>query len=298
MGNCIGKGGGAREGVSRAPAAPANGIFNRDVLLMQAEHLAATASSAHFASSQVQKTYSTIHKPSTDTLLLAFFEGVGASIGGHRTAALANSLLCETFTESFQRYGDNPEAILRATLQAIHHRCLASPKIPHKQPAGASGTLVLLNLTTGHCTVANIGHSRCLLAGVSGSFNSKRPQCTWISTLHTTENLKERMHAARHSSSDDKGAYFDITLPLQPPFADNLETKESVFVTRALGMVSEGSRSDSQGRGGAAHDVEVAVSSFYLFPAQDHIVIGSSGFWDLLAPSAVALRSHLFSKVS
>ncbi|KAH7623260.1 hypothetical protein NADE_002452 [Nannochloris sp. 'desiccata'] len=42
-------------------------------------------------------------------------------------------------------------------------------------------------------------------------------------------------------------------------------------------------------------DIEVDVNTFQLTPTAGHLIIGSSGFWEVVAPPAVALRAHLFS---
>ena len=300
MGNCLVKPSTVSYKHASTSLPPATGVCGKASVLMQTEHLTATASSAHFTTSLAQNTYSIIHRVLPDSILAALFEGVGTSVGDQATASLANSLLCQTFIESCERFGGHDESILRATLQALHQKCLASNSIPRKQsqPVGASATLLLLNTTTGECTVANVGHSPCLLTGVSGSFNSKRPESIVLSTLHTTENPKERIHVSRHSTSDNGSDFSGIPLISRPLNQAPEDIKTPVLVTRALGMIPE-SAASAQGREGAvyAYTGDVAVFSFYLTSLQDHIVIGSSGFWNTLTPSAVALRSHLFSKV-
>ena len=310
MGNCLGKpdlGNGGNKKLQ--PPCSSRGVFNKDFLHLQAESLSTAASSAHFAAaSPTQNTYSSIYKCSQDTILIGLIEGVESLEASNAlTASFISNHLLQTFRETSQRYGgldqDNEENILRSTLQSLHRQCLASPNLPRSKIGAVSATLALVNLTTHTSSVANVGHSRCLIAGISGSFNSKRPHCTWASTLHTTENQAEKIHADRHKST---------SIPLFKRTKEGEQnataSQQPVFLTRALGVVNE----TTNGRNGEQwsakksftsaifkdkYDVRVDIHTFHLTQAEGHLIIGSSGFWELVSAPAVALRSHLFSKV-
>ncbi len=264
MGNCLGS---VSAGFGPATTAPPSGKGVFDVrqlgLHLLNPGLAASASSAHFAASPIQTTYSTLHRTSSSTLLLGLFEGLVDETGA-AAAALANSLLIQTHAQSVQRHGDESiEAVLRATLQALHRACLAAPG------CGASAaTLLAVDLAAGTCVVANVGHARALAAGVSGSFNAKRAQPAWLTALHTTDDPQERIRAARRGFT-----------------GLNASKTSSERVTRALGHA-----------GGGQKDLEVAATFATLDPTQGHLVLASSAFWDLLGPSMVTLRAHVFGE--
>ena len=44
-------------------------------------------------------------------------------------------------------------------------------------------------------------------------------------------------------------------------------------------------------------DVEVEVNTFQLTPTEGQLIIGSAGFWEVVAPPAATLQAHLFSNV-
>jgi len=285
-------------------------IFNREFLHLHNDSLGAAASSAHFAVASFAQTYSSTYACSKDMVLIGLVEGVGLPLEASAlTAAFVDTHLLQTFQETCQHYGGldqhKHEEILRSTLQSLHHKCLVSRKLPRSTKAfGASSTVALVNLTTHTCTVANSGHSRCLLASVSGSFNSKRPHCTWASTLHTTQNQKEKIHADRHKNPL-------LVLVSQRKSNGAAAGQPGVFLTRALGVANSTNNSTYTENGGFKKasndsstttfknkfDVEVDVNTFQLTPTEGHLIIGSSGFWEVVAPPAVALRAHLFSKV-
>jgi serine/threonine protein phosphatase PrpC len=318
MGNCLGRPELEDNGSKKSGLRPASKcVFDKDFLQLHVDNsVTAGASSAHFAASAAQNTFSSIHKCSENVILIGLVEGVACGEPARAlTAAFIDKHLFQTFLDTCSHYGGldqhNNEDILCAVLQSLHHRCLASPNLSkNSNSCGASATLALINLSTHSCTVANVGNSRCLIAGVSGSFNSKRPHCTWASSLHTTENQKERIHADRHKNINS----------LIPLSARRNDTAQPVFLTRALGMVNNGGNGSFSNKIGShkapnssnstrttptrttsfknKFDVEVDVNTFQLTPTEGHIIIGSSGFWELVAPPAVALRAHLFCKVS
>jgi serine/threonine protein phosphatase PrpC len=319
MGNCLGKTESDNHCSSKLGLPPASQrIFDKDFLHLHIDSVGAAASSAHFAAaSSAQNTYSITHKCSEDTVFIGLIEGVGLPLEASAlTAAFVKKHLLQTFQETCHQYGGLDQhkhaEILRSTLQSLHCKCLASRTLPRSTHSsfGASATLALVNLATHTCTVANSGHSRCLIAGVSGSFNSKRPHCTWASTLHTTRNQKEKIHADRHHKH--------TLIPLFP--RKNIKQgvvagHPDVFLTRALGIINtinnNSSYDDKKGPRKAFNDsssttitfenksdVEVDINIFHLTPTEGHVIIGSSGFWDVVAPPSVALRAHLFSRVN
>ena len=262
--------------------------------------LAISASTAHYAASPFQNTYSTLHKTGEGTLLVALFEGVGEF--GHIFAGRANGLLLETFTDASQRCEDT-QHVFRTTLQSLHQRCLEISQNTSfsSSLSGASATLVLFSFSSGgkplSCTSANVGHSSCLLAGVSGSFNSKRPTTTWLSSLHTTNSVKERIHFDRLKNSL-REAPLPPTVNTTTTTTMDKQKDVQVRVTRALGMRSDGHCRGQKGASSTQEkDLEVDVTEHALLPTHGHIVVASSGFWAVASPAATALRAHLFSKV-
>jgi len=268
---------------------------------MQAPHLLAVVQTAVYPSSNNRNTHSIVHQVSPGKLLMAIFEEVDCSSTRalhYRPAALCSKLVIPSFEECQRRHGDEgDEKILRATLQMIHTRCLSSPALAAARlsstSACASGALLLVDLHNASCTVANVGLTSCLLAGVSGSFNSKRSDSRFLTTLHTTANPVERLRASRHSTTATTAR-----IPLrQPTFWSNAveqqqqqsEDTEEVLLTRAIGALPPKN-------GNSKYELEVSVSQCPIPPGDGHLILASSAFYDLLGPSAITLRAHLFEK--
>ena len=107
-------------------------VFDKDFLQIDSFGGTHFVSSAHFASSQNQNTFSILHQCSQDTILIGLVEGVG--VDSALTAGFVKKGLLSTFQEACQHHGGldqhNQEDIFSATLQSLHHKCLASPDLP------------------------------------------------------------------------------------------------------------------------------------------------------------------------
>jgi hypothetical protein len=224
-------------------------------------------------------------------LLVGMFEGqtmkaeatVGAGWASPPPEGATAALHCahtleSAFYKACERFSGQPESkILSTTIQILHESCLQR-KVSSTTPSSAvSCVLLLINLETRKCTIANAGHVQCLATGILGSFNAKRPWLKWLTTCHTTASTVETIKAAR-AEVDASPTHFSL------PMYYNHGHKHSVhYITRALGI----------------HNGEVrpTIQSIMLEPSIEHLIIGSSGIWNILSPPAAALRCHYYAQV-
>lgn len=269
MGNCLGL---SRSALREHAASP--GIrrkFSEFRCMAPGLPISAVAQGAQCCSLPLISTHSCIFPVSNNILLLALFEGAGGH-GGHLIASFCNSLVVDAFTQASKNHKDKLEDTLQATLQILNAAALARKELKAPECAhGASATLIALDLDGGRCIVANVGHVRCALAQVSGSFNARRPQFQFLSSLHTMENAAERARTARQPS---------VNLPVY-----SVIHKNEYVLTRALG--------------GSSDPLKIDVHSHLLSRANGpgHIVLASSGFWDIVGSSAVAVRTEIYTQV-
>jgi hypothetical protein len=129
-------------------------VFDKDSLQIDSFGGTHFASSAHFASSQNQNTFCSIHQCSQDTVLIGLVEGAG--VHSALTSGFVKKHLLSTFQEASQHHGGldqhNQEDILSATLQSLHHEwlhliCLVTPKTCNPAPASPWfwSTFILVN---------------------------------------------------------------------------------------------------------------------------------------------------------
>lgn len=293
MGNCLSKSPSHEEFKSRNLHPSPRGMSNVTRTCKAASDfgLQVCLQTTQFYSSSHPKTFVVRRDVGKGALLVGLFEG--QTLGGEETvtstpqegatAALhCAQFLDSAFCKACERFpGESDSKILSLTIQLLHENSLqrkaSTPLHQKTSSACVSCVLLLINLETRKCTIANVGHVQCLATGVLGSFNAKRPSVKWLTTCHTTASTAETIKAAR-SEEFTLSNHFSL-----PKFYNHGHRHEVQYITRALGR--------------HAGQIRPTIHSITLGSSIEHLIIGSSGLWNILSPPAAALRCHYYGQV-
>lgn len=186
--------------------------------------------------------------------------------------------------------GGSPSDIVKATLERLDSQLLAAPNLfTARLHSGAAATVALLDLTTLKCVVSNVGHVQCLLASVSGSFNAKKPEGRFLSTLHTVYNVEEKIRAGRKKTNNVEQNAGTTPLDVASHPIQGWKGFNDPQLTRAIGLTAHRPQPNTP--------CQASVCEHTVKPSDQALVVGTSGVWDVLSPAATALRTHLYEEV-
>ncbi|KAI3439027.1 hypothetical protein D9Q98_001438 [Chlorella vulgaris] len=215
--------------------------------------------------------------------MIALFEGLGDD--RHSVAAFCRGKVFELFQHSSVCHPDSPLDALQATVDGLDAAIFATSKLSQSTKANSGAACVLLVLEHGGQRVycASLGAAQCLLSRIAGSFNAKAPEGFFLSAEHTTSNKEELVRLQKRSSAE-----------ATPPGAAARSggAGQQGSVTRALGF-TEAKR---QAGGSRVLLCEAHVAEHTLSSPDQHLVLGSSAFWQLVGPTDCALRAHFHEK--
>ncbi|PRW59267.1 phosphatase 2C 3 [Chlorella sorokiniana] len=287
MGQCLSSAGSARA-ASEEPAAQ-TGVYDR--LIHPPVHPPVPA--AHGSQAVVsQAKVSADGSPAVPLLVratphhvfVALFEGLGED--RRSVAAFCRARVWETYQEAAAAHPGSPLEALKDTLARLDAAVLASDRLKPaaKARSGASAVLLLLDLGSRRCYCANVGAAACLLSRISGSFQAKTPEGFFLTREHTTRNREEVVRLQKRAPGE----------ATPPPSARSVSTMagEAAEATRALGF-AEAKRAAG---GSGALVCEAAATDHTLSPTDQHLVIGTAAFWQLVGPADAALRAHFHEK--
>ncbi|KAL4434377.1 hypothetical protein ABPG75_000818 [Micractinium tetrahymenae] len=217
-------------------------------------------------------------------LFIALFEGQGKD--RHAVPAFCRNRVLELFHECSVCNPDSPLEALKQTLERLDAAIFAAPSLKHatKVNSGASAVLLLVELGSQRCYCANVGAAGCLLSRITGSFNAKTPEGFFLTREHTTRNREELVRLQRRAPGE--------ATPPAPAGSGGGEAGQTGEPTRALGFME----AKRQAGGSGALICEAFATDHGLAGTDQHLVLASSAFFELVGPTDCALRAHFHEK--